>query len=158
MGDRGLWSDISGARLRPPEWVSEWLPGGKPNRRPLILKFSSMFDKQKLWDNIDKVIAYNAVRDEEQKVYVEMHHLPNKLRLDKMSLLDDFKNKSKFSTCSTISKFNITSNFSFIWSFSGEVFKYLILRLFFLVWILFAVWHSKNCINAFQKHREFQQI
>ena len=50
-----------------------------------------MFDKQKLWDNIDKVAAYNAVRDDEQKIYVEMHHLPDKLRRDKKSLLEDFK-------------------------------------------------------------------
>ena len=40
------------------------------------------------------------------------------------SLLHDLKKRFTFSTCSTISKFKITSNFSLISSFSGDVFKY----------------------------------
>ena len=69
--------------------------GGSALRRPLIIKVASMFEKDKLWSKIKNVQLFNDGKEKEDKIYVEMVHLPNKLFIDKMSLKDDFKRKKR---------------------------------------------------------------
>ena len=69
--------------------------GGSDSCRPLIVKVASMFDKDKLWKKVGNVRAYNEGKEDGNKRYVEMMHLPNKLFIDKMSLKDDFKKHKK---------------------------------------------------------------
>ena len=65
--------------------------GSAKRRRPLIVKLSSMFDKKKIWDNITKLNQFNRGKTEERKIFIEMNHLPEKLKKDKDSLLEDYK-------------------------------------------------------------------
>ena len=67
------------------------LPGKDKNRPTLIFKLCSMFDKQRIWDNIEKLTTYNLNRPDEEKIYIDMNHLPKKLREDKKSLFINFK-------------------------------------------------------------------
>lgn len=66
------------------------LPGKKGKRLPLIFKVSTMFEKHKIWENIANLKDFNEGKADEEKVYIEMNHLPKKLKADKDSLLDDY--------------------------------------------------------------------
>ena len=66
------------------------LPSSK-GRRPIIFKLNSMFDKQRIWNCIFKLQEYNEGQDDNNKLYIEMNHLPSKLQNDKKSLLNDFR-------------------------------------------------------------------
>ena len=51
----------------------------KDNARPtLIFKLRTLFDKQIIWDNIEKLQFYNSTKSDEDKIYFEMNHLPKK--------------------------------------------------------------------------------
>ena len=70
------------------------LPSSK-GRRPIIFKLNSMFDKQRIWNCIFKLNEYNDTKDPDNKLYIEMNHLPSKLQKDKKSLLDNFRTAHK---------------------------------------------------------------
>ena len=66
------------------------LPSTKAGPKPLIFKLAKLADKQKLWDNIRNVKAYNTTVAVGGKVSVQMIQLPQKLAHDKNSLQNDF--------------------------------------------------------------------
>ena len=67
------------------------LPTSK-GRSPLIFKLRSMTDKDLIWKNIMHVKTFNNKQaNNNNKVYVNMHHYPAKLQRDKASLLEIFK-------------------------------------------------------------------
>ena len=67
------------------------LPAKGENRKPIIFKLSNMHDKRVIWKNIKKINKYNTGRADASKVFIDMDDLPEKLRKDKKSLLDDYK-------------------------------------------------------------------
>lgn len=67
------------------------LPGTHGKRLPLIFKVSTMFEKDKIWDHIQNIKTYNDTREDDDKVFIDMVHLPKKLKADKLSLYDDYK-------------------------------------------------------------------
>ena len=67
------------------------LPGTHGKRLPLIFKVSTMFEKDLIWDHIANLKTYNNTRQDDDKIFVDMNHLPKKLKADKLSLLTDYK-------------------------------------------------------------------
>lgn len=67
--------------------------GGSACKRPLIVKVKDTLDKDKLWDAVKRksIENYNKNKENHEKRYVEMVHLPKKLFIDKMSLKAGFK-------------------------------------------------------------------
>ena len=67
------------------------LPGKNEKRLPLIFKLTTMFDKKKIWNNIKNLNAFNNGKDDKEKIFIQMNHLPKKLMDDRKSLLEDYK-------------------------------------------------------------------
>ena len=67
------------------------LPGKNEKRLPLIFKLTTMFDKKKIWNNIKNLNAFNSGKDDKEKIFIQMNHLPKKLMDDRKSLLEDYK-------------------------------------------------------------------
>ena len=60
-------------------------------RKPLIFKLAKMTDKNKIWDHLRTLQAYNHDHNPDAKVYLNMNNLPAKLARDRKELLDDYK-------------------------------------------------------------------
>ena len=71
------------------------LPGKDSKRLPLIFKLASMFDKDKIWKNLNNLSIYNNDQDDDHKVFIQMNHLPKKLKDDRDELLGDFLKHKK---------------------------------------------------------------
>ena len=66
------------------------LPASK-GRAPLIFKLNSMYDKDKIWSNINKLKLFNDSQlTNATKIYIDMTNLPQKLQKDKKSLLTKY--------------------------------------------------------------------
>ena len=57
----------------------------------LTSTFCSIFDKNTIWAHIKNLNDYNKEKHEDDKVLIQMNHLPKKLKEDKASLLEDYK-------------------------------------------------------------------
>ena len=57
---------------------------------PLIFRVGSMCLKRKISDNLKELSNYNAGKEKKDKVFVELEHLPERLRKDKKLLLKQF--------------------------------------------------------------------
>ena len=55
-------------------------------RRPLIFKLQTLVDKKKIWDHIANIKIYNTQQTDEEKLKIDMIHLPEKLSRDKSDL------------------------------------------------------------------------
>ena len=71
------------------------LPGKAGKCPSLIFKISTMFEKQKIWDKIKLLNNYNNSKEDNEKIFIDMIHLPKKLKDDKNDLLEDFKAAKK---------------------------------------------------------------
>ena len=68
----------------------------KPGRPlPLIFKLGSLIDKKVIYDHLSNLSTFNAERNDRQKVWVVMQHLPEEMRNDHKSLLTIFKEAKK---------------------------------------------------------------
>ena len=67
----------------------------KPKRDkplPLIFKLGSLIDKSTIYRQLKNLKMYNQGREQAEKVFVVMEHLPAEMQSDRMSLLPVFKN------------------------------------------------------------------
>ena len=59
--------------------------------QPLIFRVGSMSIKRKIANNLKNLSTYNANLDKKDKVFVELDHLPERLKKDKKILEEQFK-------------------------------------------------------------------
>ena len=59
--------------------------------QPLIFRVGSMSIKRKIANNLKNLSTYNANLDKKDKVFVELDHLPERLKKDKKLLEEQFK-------------------------------------------------------------------